>query len=77
MQTKGFPFNGKTYDDGPHFSVNSTKRATLQSAISSHGPVKIGVGADISNRMPMAWSRRGQVVGRCTTTQKTRGKITA
>src|SRR5271156_4852414 len=21
METKGFPFNGKTYDDGPHFSV--------------------------------------------------------
>ena len=46
METKGFPFNGKTYDDGPHFSVNWTNAATLQSAIYSHGPVKIGVGAE-------------------------------
>jgi hypothetical protein len=46
MQTNGFPLGGKTYDDGPHFSVNWTNPAILQSAISSHGPVKIGVGAE-------------------------------
>jgi hypothetical protein len=46
MQTKGFPFNKKTYDDGPHFSVNWTVPATLESAIYSHGPVKIGVAAE-------------------------------
>ena len=45
MQTNGFPLNKKRYDDGPHFSVNWTNAATLQSAIYSHGPVKIGVGA--------------------------------
>jgi hypothetical protein len=46
MQTKGFPLNNKTYDDGPHLSVNWTVAATLQSAIYSHGPVKIGVAAE-------------------------------
>jgi hypothetical protein len=46
MQTDGFPLNGKTYDDGPHYSVNWTNAATLQSAIYSRGPVKIGVGAE-------------------------------
>ena len=46
MQTHGFPLNKKTYDDGPHLAVNWTNAALLQSAISSHGPVKIGVGAD-------------------------------
>lgn len=46
MQTNGFPFNGKTYDDGPYNSVNWTNAATLNSAIYSHGPVKIGVGAE-------------------------------
>lgn len=45
MQTDGFPFNGKMYDDGPYNSVNWTNAAILQSAIYSHGPVKIGVGA--------------------------------
>jgi hypothetical protein len=46
MQTNGFPLNNKTYNDGPHNSVNWTNAAILQSAISSHGPVKIGVAAD-------------------------------
>jgi hypothetical protein len=45
MQTNGFPLNYKRYDDGPHFSVNWTNASTLQSAIYSYGPVKIGVGA--------------------------------
>ena len=46
MQTQGFPLNNKTYDDGPYNSVNWTNPAILQSAIYSHGPVKIGVGAE-------------------------------
>ena len=46
METNGLPLNGKTYDDGPHYSVNWTNAATLKSAIYSHGPVKIGVGAE-------------------------------
>ena len=46
MQTNGFPLNNKTYDDGPYNSVNWTNAAILQSAIYSHGPVKIGVGAE-------------------------------
>lgn len=46
MQTNGFPLNKHTYDDGPHNSVNWTNAAILQSAIYSHGPVKIGVAAE-------------------------------
>ena len=46
MQTNGFPFNNKTYDDGPYNTVNWTNAAILQSAMYSHGPVKIGVGAE-------------------------------
>jgi len=46
MQTQGFPLNQKTYDDGPYNSVNWNNAAILQSAIYSHGPVKIGVGAE-------------------------------
>ena len=46
MQTNGFPFNKKTYDDGKFNSVNWTNPGILQSAIYSHGPVKIGVGAE-------------------------------
>jgi hypothetical protein len=46
MQTKGFPLNNKTYDDGPYNSVNWTNSAILESAIYSHGPVKIGVAAE-------------------------------
>ena len=46
MQTDGFPLNNKTYDDGPYNSVNWTNAAILQSAIYSHGPVKIGVAAE-------------------------------
>jgi hypothetical protein len=45
MQTDGFPFNNMKYDDGPYNSVNWTNAAILKSAIYSHGPVKIGVGA--------------------------------
>ncbi len=46
MQTKGFSLPPKTYDDGPYNAVNWTSAAILQSAIYSHGPVKIGVGAE-------------------------------
>ncbi len=46
MQTNGFLFNGKTYDDGPYNTVNWTNAAILNSAIFTHGPVKLGVGAD-------------------------------
>jgi hypothetical protein len=50
MQSDGFLIvsgNSATrYNDGPHFSVDWTNPATLQSAIYSHGPVKIGVGAE-------------------------------
>jgi hypothetical protein len=45
METTGFSLNSKTYDDGPYKSVNWTNAAILHSAIYSHGPVKIGVGA--------------------------------
>jgi len=45
MQTNGFPLNGAKYDDGPYSSVNWNNAGTLQSAIYSYGPVKIGVGA--------------------------------
>jgi hypothetical protein len=46
MQKQGFPYNKKTYDDGDHLSVNWTNPAILESAIYSHGPVKIGVAAE-------------------------------
>lgn len=46
MQTEGFPHHDKTYDDGPYNSVNWTDAAILRSAIFSHGPVKLGVGAE-------------------------------
>ena len=46
METQGFSLGGKTYNDGPYSSVNWTNAAILQSAIYSHGPVKIGVGAE-------------------------------
>jgi hypothetical protein len=51
MQNDGFPNGSVVYDDGPHFSVNWTNAATLQSAIST-GPVKIGVAAD---QIEAAW----------------------
>jgi hypothetical protein len=46
MQTNGFPVGGEKYNDGPYLAVDWTNPAILQSAIFSHGPVKIGVGAD-------------------------------
>jgi hypothetical protein len=46
MQTDGFPLNNQTFNDGPHFLVDQTNAATLQSAIYSQGPVKLGVGAE-------------------------------
>jgi hypothetical protein len=52
MQTHGFPFNHKTYDDGPYRSVNWTNGAILASAIYSHGPVKIGVEAEYFQTNP-------------------------
>jgi hypothetical protein len=46
MQTHGFQMDGKAYLDGPFNSVNWTNATILNSAIYSHGPVKIGVGAE-------------------------------
>jgi hypothetical protein len=46
MQTDGFPLFNRKYDDGPYNSVNWADAAILNSAIHSHGPVKIGVAAD-------------------------------
>jgi hypothetical protein len=46
MRTHGFSLNNKTYNDGPYNSVNWANPAILASAIYSHGPVKIGVGAE-------------------------------
>lgn len=46
MQNDGFQYSGKTYNDGPYNSVNWNDSAALQSAISNHGPVKIGVAAE-------------------------------
>ena len=46
MQTSGFPLNGEQYGNGAYYSVNWANAATLQSAIYSYGPVKIGVGAE-------------------------------
>ncbi len=45
MVSAGFQQGGRTYDDGPHVSVDWTNTALLQNAI-AHGPVKIGVAAD-------------------------------
>ncbi len=45
MQTHGFHLNGNACLDGPFNSVNWTNPAILASAIHTHGPVKIGVGA--------------------------------
>jgi hypothetical protein len=55
MQNDGFQQGDYTYDDGPHFSVNWTNSATLQSAI-ANGPVKIGVAAD---QLENAWRSTG------------------
>ncbi|HTQ38320.1 MAG TPA: hypothetical protein VMJ32_04795, partial [Pirellulales bacterium] len=46
MQTHGFQMDGNAYLDGPFYSVDWTNAATLASSIYTHGPVKIGVGAD-------------------------------
>jgi hypothetical protein len=48
MQTDGFVDQSGANQclDGPHNSVNWTVAATLQSAIYSYGPVKIGVSAE-------------------------------
>jgi len=46
MRTEGFPLHNETYDDGPYLAVNWTNAALLNGAIFSHGPVKIGVGAE-------------------------------
>lgn len=51
MQHDGFTVGSTTYDDGPYRSVNWTKPAILQSAI-SNGPVKIGIAAD---QVEAAW----------------------
>ena len=52
MQSDGFPFNNKKYDDGPFYAVNWHNAAILNSAIYSHGPVKIGVGAEYFQSNP-------------------------
>src|SRR5207248_3831541 len=59
MQTDGFADGSFIYDDGPHFSVNWTNAATLQSAISS-GPVKLGIAAD---QIENAWNTTGGQTG--------------
>jgi len=46
MQSDGFPLNASKYNDGPYLAVDWTNASNLQSAITSHGPVKIGVGAE-------------------------------
>ncbi len=46
MQTKGFVVGGATYNDGAHSKVDWKTPATLQSAIFSTGPVKLGVAGD-------------------------------
>jgi len=46
MRTNGFPHVNGGYEDGPYYSVNWANAATLQSAIFSYGPVKLGVGAE-------------------------------
>ena len=43
LQTQGFPLDGKTYLDGPFYSVDWTNAAALQGAIAHAGPVKIGI----------------------------------
>ena len=43
LQTHGFQMGRTAYLDGPFNSVDWTNAAILQSAIYSHGPVKIGV----------------------------------
>lgn len=52
MQTDGFAQAGRTYDDGPFYSLNWTNPGTLTSAI-AQGPVKIGVAAD---QLETAWN---------------------
>jgi hypothetical protein len=42
MQTHGFEMERKAYFDGPFYSVDWTNAATLNNAIASVGPVKIG-----------------------------------
>ncbi len=46
MHDEGLAITGGTVFDGPFRTVNWTDASTLQSAIFSHGPVKIGIGAD-------------------------------
>jgi hypothetical protein len=46
MQADGFRLDNKKYDDGPYFAVNWHDATVLNSAIYSHGPVKIGVAAE-------------------------------
>ncbi|THD78283.1 MAG: hypothetical protein E7812_11395 [Phenylobacterium sp.] len=45
MTKDGFPQNAHVYDDGPDFTVDWADDPTLKSAISSSGPVKLGVAA--------------------------------
>lgn len=53
MQASGFIEDSRTYNDGPHTSVDWTQEAVLQNAISV-GPVKIGVAADqLENAVPL------------------------
>jgi hypothetical protein len=53
MQTDGFKQSGRTYDDGPFFSLDWTNSGILTSAI-SQGPVKIGIAAD---QLEVAWRK--------------------
>jgi len=56
MQTHGFRFDGHAYLDGPFHSLDWTNAATVNSAISNSGPVKIGVAS-----ANLAFGSQGQV----------------
>lgn len=60
MLNDGFQEGPFVYDDGPHFSVNWTDPQALHSAISSSGPVKLGVAAD---QIEKAWNSTGGRTG--------------
>jgi hypothetical protein len=59
QEGKGPPVGFHIYDDGPHFSVDWTNSAVLQSAIAT-GPVKLGVA---SNELEDVWNLAGGANG--------------
>jgi hypothetical protein len=62
MASKGFEQDGHQYHDGPHFSVDWTNAALLQSAI-AQGPVKLGVSGDQLNSVYTAGANGWCAVG--------------